>query len=161
MSESTSFDYAARMFHVGHLVRDIHQAVVDLGASLGLEWTEVVERDDQRIWTPEHGQRTVPLKFAYSTRGPQRLELIEGPPDTLWFAGDHPGNHHSGVWADVPALTSDLVSRGWTLVASQVSPEEGYGSFSYVRSPDGFLLEPVAESNIPRMERWFNGGGLS
>ena len=60
-----------------------------------------------------------------------------------------------------PTLTKDLVARGWTLVCSQLSPEEGYGSFSYVRSPTGFLLEPVAEANEERMNRWFAGGSLS
>ena len=58
-------------------------------------------------------------------------------------------------------LTAELVAQGWTLVCSQVAPEEDYGSFSYVRSPSGFLLEPVAEANQPRMERWFAGGSLS
>ena len=67
---------------------------------------------------------------------------------------------HAGVWADVPALTEELLSRGWTLVMAQKSPEEGYGSFTYVRSPTGFLLEPVALANKPRMERWFETGVL-
>lgn len=155
------FDYTARMFHVGHLVHDIDAAIAGLGPSLGLEWTELVSRDDQRVWTPEQGQRRVRLKFAYSTQGPQHLELIEGLPGTPWFAGDLENLHHAGVWADVPALTEDLLRRGWTLVCSQVSPEEGYGSFAYVRSPSGFLLEPVAEANEERMNRWFAGGSLS
>jgi hypothetical protein len=155
------FDYASQMFHVGHLVPDIEVAMADLGASLGLTWTEVVAREDQRLWTPEHGQRRVPLKFCYSTEGPQRLELLEGIEGTPWWSGDLQNLHHAGVYCDVAALTEDLVSRGWTLVCSQVSPEEGYGSFTYVRSPSGFLLEPVAEANRERMNRWFAGGSLS
>ncbi|MCX6434084.1 MAG: VOC family protein [Actinobacteria bacterium] len=155
------FEYSTRMFHVGHLVPDIHQAMDELGASLGLEWTAVVAREDQRIWTPEHGQRTVPLKFCYSTQGPQRLELLEGVEGTPWWSGDPRNLHHAGVWCDVPTLTNDLIARGWTLVCSQLAPEEGYGSFTYVRSPSGFLLEPVAEANEERMNRWFAGGSLS
>lgn len=154
------FDYAGQMFHVGHLVPDIEAAMDQLGSALGLTWTQVVVREDQRVWTPEHGQRWVPLKFAYSMEGPQRLELLEGVPDTPWWAGDLANRHHVGVWADVPALTEDLIARGWSLVCSQVAPEEGYGSFTYVRSPSGFLLEPVAETNRARMTRWFEGGPL-
>jgi hypothetical protein len=155
------FDYTSRIFHVGHLVPDIGAAMDQLGESLGLTWTEVVARDDQRIWTPEHGQRRVPLTFCYSTEGPQHFELIEGPEDTPWWSGNPENLHHAGVWCDVPTLTEDLVARGWTLVCSQVAPEEGYGSFTYVRSPTGFLLEPVAEANEERMNRWFAGGSLS
>ena len=154
-------DYSSRMFHVGHLVPDIAAAMAELGPGLGLEWTDVVSREDQRVWTPEHGQRHVPLKFAYSSDGPQHLELIEGVPGTPWYAGDVENLHHAGVWANVPDLTESLLARGWRLVCSQVSPEEGYGSFTYVRSPSGFLLEPVAETNEERMNRWFAGGSLA
>ena len=115
----------------------------------------------QRVWTPADGQRHVPLKFAYSTEGPQHVELLQGAPGTPWFAGDLENLHHAGVWANVPALTESLLAEGWTLVCSQVSPEDGYGSFTYVRSPSGFLLEPVAEANEERMSRWFAGGSLS
>ena len=154
-------DYTNRMFHVGHLVPDIHVAMDQLGPGLGLTWTEVVARTDQRVWTPEHGQRHVPLSFVYSTEGPQHLELLQGVEGTPWWSGAEENLHHAGVWADVPALTEELVASGWTLVCSQIAPEEGYGSFSYVRSPSGFLLEPVAEANEARMNRWFAGGSLS
>lgn len=154
------FEYADRMFHIGHLVPDIEVAMDELGGSLGLTWTQVVTRDEQRVWTPEHGQRRVPLRFAYSMAGPQRLELLEGVPDTPWWYGEVENRNHVGVWADVPALTEDLLARGWTLLCSQVAPEEGYGAFTYVRSPSGFLLEPVAEANQARMTRWFEGGSL-
>jgi hypothetical protein len=158
--EVAVFDYTSRMFHVGHLVHDIDAAMSELGSSLGLTWTHVVSREDQRVWTPQHGQRRVPLKFCYSTEGPQRVELLEGAPDTPWSAADVANLHHFGVWADVPALTESLLNDGWELVCSQVSPAEGYGSFTYVRSPSGFLLEPVAEANEERMNRWFAGGEL-
>ncbi len=131
------FEYPADMFHVGHLVADIESAMAELGSSFDLTWTQVVSRDDQRVWTPEHGQRTVPLTFCYSTQGPQHIELIQGVEGTPWWWGDIQNLHHAGVWCDVPTLTNDLIARGWTLVCSQVSPEEGYGSFSYVRSPSG------------------------
>jgi len=154
-------DYTNRMFHVGHLVPDIQAAMDELGSAFDLTWTDVITRTDQRVWTPEDGQRRVPLTFVYSTEGPQRVELIEGVEGTPWWSGDPQNLHHAGVWADVPALTEELVAAGWTLVCSQVAPDEGYGSFSYVRSPSGFLLEPVAEANEARMNRWFSGGGLS
>ncbi len=155
-----SFDYAQAMFHVGVLVRDIEVGCAELGASMGVTWTDIVRRPEQPLWTPEQGQRSVELAFAYSKEGPQRLELIEGPEGTPWDWRVREGVHHSGVWADVPRLTDDLLSRGWTLVAAQKSPDEGYGSFTYVQSPGGFLLEPVAEANRERFDRWFATGKL-
>lgn len=153
-------DYTNQMFHVGHLVPDIEAAMDQFGTDFGFTWTQLVVREDQPLWTPEEGQRSVSLKFAYSMAGPERVELIEGPEGTPWWHGDPENLHHAGVWADVPALTEELVGRGWTLVMAQKSPEEGYGSFTYVRSPSGFLLEPVALANKPRMERWFETGIL-
>lgn len=155
------FNYSASMYHVGYLVTDIEQSMTDLGASLGLTWTEVVVRDAQRVWTPKDGAFTVPLTFAYSQQGPQYVELLQGSPGSIWDACGKPGLHHAGVWADVPALTESLLANGWTLECSQLSPEDGYGSFTYVRSPSGFLLEPVDQASRPRLERWFSGEPLS
>ena len=154
------YDYSREVFHVGHLVPDIDLAMDQLGTALGLRWTPVVSRTDQPLWTPEGGQQTVWLKFCYSMEGPQRVELIEGPEGTPWYHGDARNLHHAGVWADVPALTNELLAQGWELVCAQKSPEEGYGSFTYVRSPTGFLLEPVAMVNKARMYRWFETGVL-
>lgn len=151
------FDYQAEVFHVGILVPDIHAAMAEYGASMGCEWSAVMERADQRVWTPEAGQQLVNLKAVYSTRGPQYLELIEGQAGTFWDPASHDGIHHMGAWADVPALTDDLIERGWTFLASQVSPEEGYGSFTYLRSPTGMILEPVAQASRERLLRWFSG----
>lgn len=154
------FEYAEEMFHVGYLVPDIQVAMDDLGPSLGVTWTQVITREDQPCWTPERGAFTCPLTFAYSKEGPQRIELIQGVAGTVW---DHLGAghlHHAGVWCDVAELTESLIDKGWTLVAAQKAPEDGYGSFTYVRSPSGFLLEPVTRANKERMERWFAGGPL-
>ena len=154
------YDYSADMFHVGYLVPDIQAAMDDLGPSLGLNWTQVITREDQPCWTPERGAFTCPLTFAYSMEGPQRVELIQGVAGTVWDHGGAGHLHHAGVWCDVPALTDSLINQGWELVAAQKAPEDGYGSFTYVRSPSGFLLEPVTLNNKERMERWFAGGSL-
>jgi hypothetical protein len=78
------FDYTSEMFHVGHLVPDLEQGMDQMGEDFGFEWTQVVFREDQPLWTPQEGQRSVPLKFCYSMAGPQRVELIEGPEGTPW-----------------------------------------------------------------------------
>ena len=53
------YDYSSEVFHVGHLVPDIQVAMDALGSSLGLSWTEVDHRDDQRCGNRERAARSV------------------------------------------------------------------------------------------------------
>ena len=84
------------IFHVGIRVPDIYQAMEELGESLGLTWTEVVETSGQRLWTPESGQQEVPLKFVYSCEGPQHLELLEGEKGSFWDGTEDSGGSSCG-----------------------------------------------------------------
>ena len=66
-----------------------------------------------------------------------------------------------GIWVDdVGATTEQLVATGWTLQIGQLPPEDGYGAFTYVRAPSGFLLEPVSSALKPFFEQWWAGGSL-
>jgi catechol 2,3-dioxygenase-like lactoylglutathione lyase family enzyme len=153
-----SFDYQQALYHVGVRVPDLEAAMTQLGAGLGVTWAEVVERD-QPAWTPTDGAFTVPLRFTYSCEGPQHVELLQGAPGSLWDGADLPGVHHQGIWVDdVAAETERLIAAGWKLEMAQKAPEDGYGSMTYVRSPSGFLLEPVSAAVRPRFERWWAGG---
>jgi hypothetical protein len=148
-----------RTFHVGIRVPDIHQAMDDLGRGHDVTWAELQHRE-QPIWTPETGPITTELWFTYSTQGPVHLELLQGEPGTVWDTSV-PGLHHTGVWVDdVGAVTSDLIAQGWTLVGAQTSPDEGFGMYSYVRSPSGLIVEPVWSKVMPRFEQWWAGGSL-
>ena len=55
------------------------------------------------------------------------------------------------------ADTESLLADGWTLELAANAPEEGYGRFTYVRSPSGYLVEPVSLAHKPRFERWWAG----
>jgi len=154
-------DFESNLFHIGVRVRDLDAAMADLSASLGITWAAVVERE-QSLWTPSEGSYTVTLRFTYSCEGPQHVELLQGPAGSPWDGADLPGVHHIGVWTDdVAAETERLVAAGWTLELAGRSPEEGYGPMTYVRSPSGFLLEPVTSAARPRMERWWAGGDFA
>jgi hypothetical protein len=153
------FDYQD-LYHVGVRVRDLEAAMRDLGEGLSLTWAEVTHRE-QRVWLPSEGATTIPLDFTYSCEGPQHVELLKGAPGSIWDGSDWPGVHHMGVWVqDVAATTERLVAMGWTLAIAQVAPGDGYGVFSYVRAPSGFLLEPVSVAAKPSFERWWAGGSL-
>ena len=147
------------IFHVGIRVPDIYQAMEEMGESLNLTWTEVVETSGQRLWTPEGGQQKVPLKFVYSCEGPQHLELLEGAKGSFWDGSEDSGVHHLGIWADdVKAETDRLIALGWDLLGSAKSPEEGYASMAYLAPPSGTIIELVTSANKPRFDRWYAGG---
>ncbi len=147
------------IFHIGIRVPDIYQAMEELGDSLGLTWTEVVETPGQRIWTPEKGQQEVPLKFVYSCEGPQHLELLEGEKGSFWDGSEDSGVHHVGVWVDdVKSETDRLISLGWDLLGSARPPEVGYSSMTYLSPPSGTIVELVTSANKARFDRWYAGG---
>ena len=149
------------IFHVGIRVPDIYRAMEELGESLGLTWTEVVENPGQRLWTPESGQQEVPLKFVYSCEGPQHLELLEGEKGSFWDGSENSGVHHVGVWVDdVQSETDRLISLGWNLLGSARPPEEGYASMSYLSPPSGAIVELVTSANKARFDRWYAGGSF-
>ena len=149
------------IFHVGIRVPDIYQAMEELGNSLGLTWTEVVETSGQRLWTPESGQQEVPLKFVYSCEGPQHLELLEGEKGSFWDGTEDSGVHHVGVWVDdVQSEADRLISLGWGLLGSAMPPEEGYASMAYLSPPSGTIVELVTSANKARFDRWYAGGSF-
>lgn len=153
--------YNEAIFHVGVRVPDLDTAMVELAAGLCLTWAGVIERE-QPAWTPADGAFTTPLRFTYSCEGPLHVELLEGAPGSLWDGRDLPGVHHHGVWVDdVAAETERLVFAGWRLEMAHRSPADGYGSMTYVRSPSGFLLEPVSVRVRSRFERWWAGGSFA
>ena len=147
------------IFHIGIRVPNLYQAMEEMGESLNVTWTEVVESPGQRIWTPEHGQQEVPLKFVYSCEGPQHVELLEGAKGSFWDGNEDSGVHHLGVWVDdVKGETERLLALGWDLLGSARSPEEGYASMAYLAPPSGTIVELVTSANKPRFERWYAGG---
>lgn len=158
-SAVTGVDYA-RCYHQGIRVPDLDAAMAELGPALGVTWCEPQDLD-QTVWLPGDGVVTLPLRFTYSAEGPQHLELLQGPPDTIWDGRGRPGLHHVGVWCDdVGAATRDLAASGWTVELAQQPPEAGYGMYTYLRPPSGVLVELVWSGLRPMFERWFAGGPL-
>jgi len=153
-------DYATRSYHQGVRVPDLDAAMDELGPALGITWCSPQARE-QRVWLPGEGAATLPLRFVYSAEGPQHVELLEGPPGSIWDGREQPGLHHIGVWSDdVTGETQTLLDRGWELRIAQQPPEDGFGVFTYVQPPSGLLVELVSSAVRPMFERWFAGGAL-
>jgi hypothetical protein len=150
-----------QLFHVGLRVDDLTAAMEEIGAAWGVTWCSI--RDwPMEVWLPGRGQVAMDVKLTFSTTGPVRLELIQGSPDTPLDPALGTGPHHLGYWVDDPgAETERLLAAGWDLVMSAAAPDAGYGRFTYVRSPAGLLVEPVAVANRERFEAWWAGGELA
>lgn len=151
----------SRTYHLGVRVPDLDVAMTEMGPTLGLTWCSVQERD-QQVWTPDAGPVTVPLRFTYAAEGPMHLELLQGPPGSVWDGSGCTGAHHLGVWVDdVAAETVALVEQGWEVVAAQKEPAAGYGVFTYVAPPSGLIVELVWSAIEPMFQRWWAGGPLA
>ena len=104
---------------------DLDKAMDELGVALSLDWCHPQERE-QAVWSPSTGATTVHLRFTYSANGPQRVELLQGEPGSVWDGTEDPGLHHVGLWSDnVAAETASLVDAGWTLRLAQREPADG------------------------------------
>ncbi len=150
---------AQDQFHIGIRVPDIDTAMDQLGAGLNVTWAEVRDVAEQALWTPETGLAHHHLRYTYSAEGPQHLELLQGPAGSFWDGNDAPGAHHIGIWVDdVTAETAALVDAGWTLVGAQRDPSdgEGYGVFSYIAPPTGFIVELVDRSYDSFFAQWWS-----
>ncbi len=155
------FAFDQQFFHVGIRVADLETGMSELGASAGVTWASVQDRA-MTVWVPGDGTVTLQLALTYSVEGPVHLELMSGPAGSIWDGSEQPGIHHFGYWADdVGAETERLMAQGWTLELAASPPDAGYGRFTYLRSPSGVLVEPVATSSKPRFERWWAGGSLT
>jgi hypothetical protein len=105
-------------FQVGIAVDDLEAAMAELGSALGVSWRGPEERDvgDGRI------------RVAFADSGPPYLELIEGPPGSIWDAAHGTHLHHLGYWSD------DLAADAARLEAGGVGLELDLGHARYHRS---------------------------
>jgi len=151
----------SQFFHIGIRVADIEAAMAEVGKHSGVTWASVQDRP-MSVWLPRSGPVVLQLALTYSVEGPVHLELLQGEAGSIWDSMGAPGAHHFGYWSDdVAADTESLLADGWALELAANAPEDGYGRFTYVRSPSGYLVEPVSVANKPRFERWWAGGSLS
>lgn len=153
-----SFD---RIFHTGVLVPDIDAATAASAEATGARWCAI--RDvDQPMWIPGSPPTRVPIRVTFSRPGPHRIELIEGPPGSLWDGHARPGVHHVALWVDelVPA-TDAMEAGGWELVGAHKTREAGYGVATYLRAAGLEIVELVDTKIQPVLESWWGEEGSS
>lgn len=134
-------------YHIGMVVPDIASAVSTLSVVLGTDFTE-----------PQHVEfDEFALEYVFSLDGPSYLELCEGTAGSPWYAAQGIQVHHLGFWSeDHEADAERLVRAG--LIEEWVINGSGRKA-TYLRVPDGFLVELVDASRRPAFEMLMDAAG--
>ncbi len=111
--------------------------------------------DPLPFWTPEAGEHEIVLKACYSRPVRHHLELVESA-SPFYTPAAHADSRHIGVWVDdFPVVCWRLLSLGWRVLASGASPENGFGTLSYLLpSGGGWLVELVSAESMPVIDAW-------
>jgi catechol 2,3-dioxygenase-like lactoylglutathione lyase family enzyme len=131
-------------FQVGVLVEDLEAAREELSNALGLEWSDIVVRENGP-WT---------IRVCFAKQGPPYLELIEGPPGSPWEATHGSRIDHIGYWVDdLDASKKRLDDAG---IALEHDGSAHGGVFTYHRgTKSGLRVELIDKSGqAPFYERW-------
>jgi len=148
------------LFKTAFLVADIDAALRDLGPWLGVEWTPAQE--SELVLETATGRESVALRYAYSTRGPMYIELLEAQAQGYYAEPQGPHLHHVGRWVDdLVQASAELSAKGMPLEAAGVDAEGNSPAlFVFHRGAHGARIELVDAANRPSFEAWLAGGEL-
>ena len=148
------------LFKAALLVIDIEAAMRDLGRWLEVDWTPVQQAP--LVLECGTGREEVELRFAYSTRGPVFVELLEAHEAGYYAAPEGPHLHHVGRWVDdLTGASSRLAAEGLPLEAAGVGADGSVPSmFAFHRGGHGLRVELVDRAMQPTFESWLAGGSL-
>ena len=149
---------AGALYHLGVVVPDLDEALVDLGRRYGLTWGPRHEAL-RTVWL-EGSVVEVGFHTCFSVQAPH-LEIIEAVPGTIWQQPPGSALHHLGYWTDdVASCSASLEAGGSQRAACGVAADGTYPSrFAYHRDPRGYFVEVVSTSIRAEMEaRWQPAG---
>lgn len=89
------------LYHVGHLVPDLHAGMAAFGRRLQVTWSTPFEMQSG-FETADGEPDDNPVRIAFSQQGPPYLELIEVVPEagSIFAEPASGGVHHLGVFAE-------------------------------------------------------------
>lgn len=128
------------VYHVGHLVPDLRQAMDVLGRRLQITWAAPFEMESG-FETGDGRPDSDVVRIAFSQQGPPYLELIEvvARPGSIFAEPSAGGVHHLGYYAE---RWRDEVAR---LVADGMEVERRGSGVAFVRDPvTGTRVEVVS-----------------
>jgi catechol 2,3-dioxygenase-like lactoylglutathione lyase family enzyme len=141
------------LYHVGHLVPDLLEAMESLGRRLQITWAPPFQMgtgfETADGLADDHVGR-----FTLSLQGPPYLELIEviDEPGSIFAEPAAGGFHHVGVYAE---RWRDEVAR---LTADGMELERTGAGLAFVRDPaTGLRIEVVSFKGRPFLDRILSG----
>lgn len=150
------------VFHTGIVATDLEAACAEITALTGAAWTPVEARE-MPLRGPDGPLRPT-MRFTYTLTGPNRLEVLEAIPGTVWEAPAAGtmgplAAHHVGIWCDdVAGASRRLAAAGSPLLVTYDGEGTDPVGFAYHRLQSGLLVELVDRSRRDGFERWFAGG---
>ena len=142
------------LYHTGIVVEDFEAALEWFTKVAGYRWCDELALE-QTVWTTG-GERTIPIRFAYSMSEP-RLEVLQAVPGTVWVPSNS-GIHHLGYWSDdVDADLAVLAEAGLQVEVKAPTPK-GSSLWAYCRGESGPRIELVSRALEPMMAEWFATG---
>lgn len=147
---ASAFD---NVYHVGHLVPDLAEAMDSLAGAMGITWAPPFEMGSG-FTRPDGSADDQTVRIAFSISGPPYLELIEvvAVEDSIFAEPKLGGMHHLGYYAqrwrdDVTRLQDD----GWEL-------ERTGAGVAFLRDPrSGLRVEVVSFKGRDFMARILDG----
>jgi Glyoxalase/Bleomycin resistance protein/Dioxygenase superfamily len=131
-------------FHVGIVVKDLEQAMTDMGLALGLSWASI---------------RTLPyregsLRLTCSRQGPPHLELFQSLSGSHWDASNGSRIDHLGFWSDdLEAGRRHMLANGMSVCLDGTTI--GW-NFIYFDNPHGLRIELADVRRRPAVEEWLS-----
>jgi hypothetical protein len=125
--------------HIGVVTHDIEQAMEALADRFGVHWNVPSTVDKEYVVSA--GQVAWPITVVHSS-GPMAIELIEGPPASVWSTSELTRLHHYAFWSsDLEAEVAALQQKGYELELTVADAGGRPSSFAY-----------LVRSGSPRLE---------
>lgn len=131
-------------FHIGVATNDLEGSMRELGAALGVTWTE--PSCEGRVFQGVDGTSQPQPRSCISREGPIHIDLMVGQPGSVW-AANGPRLHHFAYWTnDLRGDITRLAAEGWKLELTLPDPEGHPSVFAYLVRNDGFRLELIDDA---------------
>jgi hypothetical protein len=137
-------------YHVGIVVPDVGEAMIEYGQLFGVSWGPRRTADFPVMIGAV--RRELHFDTVYSRGGPVTVELTIEKPGTFWAPGR--GIHHIGFFSgDVVEDSDRLAAAGYPVEASLYPlPNQAAPSVAFCRGPQGLFIELVSSELRPGIE---------
>jgi len=127
--------------HIGVVTNHIERAMADLVRRFGVQWTVPAAVDMDYVVSS--GQVAWPITVVHSS-GPMAIELIDGPPTSVWATSELTRLHHYAFWSgDLEREVAAMEQKGYELELTVAAADSRPSGFAYLVRPGSPRLELI------------------